>query len=111
MRMGEMAAHSSSGLGAGHKNVLAEREGGAIRYQYFNEPAAVMLFSPNDRLLAIAGQDSWLAVIDVTTGSELFRNDRLRARIRALTFSPDGARLATGHEDSTITLWEIPQTK
>jgi hypothetical protein len=74
-----------------------------------------LVFSPDNRLLATNALDG-IKLWDLATGQVVFRREmpeKVRSRITSgtyagcLAFSPDGRRLATGHPDSTILIWEV----
>jgi WD40 repeat protein len=44
---------------------------------------------------------------DVATGKQLLAHNAPAAYCWALSFSPDGSRLATGYEDSTALIWNM----
>ena|ERR1700722_9688287 len=44
---------------------------------------------------------------DLATGKELLRPGGHDAPVDSLAFSPDGKRLATGHQDSAILVWDV----
>jgi RNA polymerase sigma factor (sigma-70 family) len=74
-----------------------------------------LVLHPGGRHVAINDLDD-MAIVDVTTGKSV-QSFRMPEKIRAistpgsyascLTFSPDGRRLATGHPDGSILLWEV----
>jgi WD domain, G-beta repeat len=67
-------------------------------------------FSPDGRLLAAFRGDDTLHVWDAVTGKELWH---CRARgmyhlYPVMLFTPDSKSLITGHDDSTILIWRLP---
>jgi RNA polymerase sigma factor (sigma-70 family) len=75
--------------------------------------ATATLFSPDGRLLAVAGNDHSLTLSEVVSG-------QVRARIQveegdgnaaALAFSPDGRILAAGYPDRSIRFWDVDTGK
>jgi RNA polymerase sigma factor (sigma-70 family) len=74
-----------------------------------------LAFHPDGRHVAVNDLDD-IHLLDVTTG-EVAATFHMPERIRAgttpgsyascMAFSPDGRRLATGHPDGTILLWEV----
>jgi len=67
-----------------------------------------MAFSPSSRLLAVCGS-SRLALLDVTTGSELASYGRQTDQGCAVIFSLDGRTLFSGGRDGAVKVWRIPQ--
>src|SRR5215208_1881941 len=76
-------------------------------------PPASSPSPPDGRRLAVARPDG-LHLYDLPTGEEvLFRkaHDRFDALTpdsfaTAIAFAPDGKRIATGHADTTILIWD-----
>ena len=64
-------------------------------------------FSPDDTLLATAGDDSTVRVWSVETGEPLGTMTGHSSKIYTVTFSPDGTRIASGDNDNTIRLWDV----
>jgi WD40 repeat protein len=72
-----------------------------------NTVALAIAFSPDSRLLAVIGHNAisvWSCVEPVTR--PLF--EQKGPAYRAVTFSPDGRRLALGSDDGSVTLWDVP---
>jgi RNA polymerase sigma factor (sigma-70 family) len=67
-----------------------------------------LAFSPAGRTLAGAGEGR-LQVWDVATGRELLTRTGQDAQgcYDALTFSPDGTKLAVAYEDTTALIWDL----
>jgi len=69
-------------------------------------------FSPDGRSLAAVSRDGHICLCEPTTGKELRRLGRHRGIIKALVFSGDGQRLASGSwDDTTIRVWDLAGTR
>jgi WD40 repeat protein len=74
--------------------------------------AGLVAFRPDSRVYAVA---SWapdcsfniISLFDVVSGKELRSFDGLSSRVDSLTFTPDGNRLVTGMNDSSVLLWDV----
>ncbi len=64
-------------------------------------------FSPDGRVLVLAGADGNLRLLDAATGKERRTLRGHEAPVADLGFSPDGRMLASGSEDTTIIIWDI----
>ena len=76
-------------------------------------PSEVAAFSPDGRMLAIAGEGEEVTAVilrDVESGDRVrvLSGGHIRA-VTALAFSPDGKRLASGGSDGLVTVWD-PET-
>ena len=56
-----------------------------------------------------SGHGDEIKLWNALTSKELYTlNDDQASEVRAVAFSPDGQILASGHDDNTIKLWQIP---
>jgi WD40 repeat protein/tetratricopeptide (TPR) repeat protein len=67
-------------------------------------------FSPDDTLLASAGEEQIISIWDAEYGSELYHETAHADIITSLVWSPDGTWLASGSDDHTIRVWDIATT-
>jgi WD40 repeat protein len=76
--------------------------------QAWFHPAAVSsaAFSPDGRLLAIAGQDGTARALDTVTGRDALPPLRHGGGVNMVAFSPDGRRILTASEDGTSQQWD-----
>jgi RNA polymerase sigma factor (sigma-70 family) len=67
---------------------------------------------PAGSVLAVAGADGVIRLLDATTGKERGRLQGHRDRIHSLAFSADGTPLASaGQQDSTFRLWDVARAR
>jgi WD40 repeat protein len=66
-----------------------------------------ILFSPDSRSLATAGQDGLIRLWEACTGEQRVLFTGHRGGIVSLTFFPDGKRLASSGEDTTALVWDL----
>jgi WD40 repeat protein/serine/threonine protein kinase len=72
-----------------------------------NSPVYMLCYSPDRRLLAMAGQDSVVRLYDPATGQVAHRLATGQIEINGVAFSPDGAELATAGDDGTVRIWNL----
>ena len=70
--------------------------------------ARSLQFSPDGTLLAAGLSDGTVRIFELNEGSSFTLSPGHRAAVTDLAFSQDGARLLTGSEDCTASLWDIP---
>jgi WD40 repeat protein len=64
-------------------------------------------FSPDGRMLAIAAEGGTIRLVETASGKERARLTGHSGEVTALSFAPDGRRLASGSYDTTILVWDV----
>ncbi len=67
--------------------------------------------SPDGRLLALAGADGSIPVLDAFTGKELAHFRGHTGVVNALAFAPDGKTLVSASADTTALVWDVSKLK
>ncbi len=107
-------AIATSGLGSGPQ--IWSRDGvlrHALQGHALGGVATLLVFSPDARRIATACNwtssepDRTLRIWDVATGAAVSVISDHERIVRALAFSPDGARIVTGSEDSTLRMFDV----
>jgi WD40 repeat protein len=66
-----------------------------------------LTFSPDSRLLTIAGEDRAVHLWDIVKGEWLRHLQGHLGEVGTLAFSRDGRRLASGSQDTTALIWDV----
>jgi WD40 repeat protein/serine/threonine protein kinase len=89
---------------------LGNTDTGQCVHTSYSEPVIAAAFSPNGKRAATAGLERvWLW--DAATGKAIRSLQGHTGPVSSLAFSPDGARLVSGCEDSSVRLWDATTGK
>ncbi len=67
---------------------------------------SIMALSPDERLVAIGGEDGMVALYNLQSGSLIWERAAHPGRISGLAFNPDGSRIATCGLEGAVILWD-----
>lgn len=68
---------------------------------------AALSIDPTGRFVAVGGFSDSIHVINLAEEATVLEIDARCGDIRAVAFSPDGARLAAGGRDGTLRIWDV----
>jgi WD40 repeat protein len=71
---------------------------------YSSGPVA---FSADSRSFAVTAEPAELRIFETASGRERHRITGLPSRAHSLAFFPDSRRLASGHSDGTVLIWDL----
>ncbi len=74
-------------------------------------PTNAVAWSPDNTLVASAGQDGAITLRDAASGKQLSTFAAHAGGVSALAFSQHGDRLASAGADSTVKLWNVPERR
>src|SRR5262249_10506825 len=79
------------------------------RIELPEEGACPLGFAPDGLLFAVASSQpgSRIRLIETATGREIRKIEGFRGIVRSLAFMPDGKRLITGMDDSSVLVWDL----
>jgi WD40 repeat protein len=84
---------------------------GLIQFIGHTEMALAGAFSPDDKYVVTAGNDSTVRLWDIATGKEIRQFTGHTNTVWSVAFSPDGKALITSSLDGTVRLWDVETGK
>ncbi|MEK7467907.1 MAG: WD40 repeat domain-containing protein [Planctomycetota bacterium] len=85
-----------------------EPKGRLLRMQLQNG-VGDLRFSPDGKMLAVAGFDRLVHLFDTKSGQEVNTLEGHTGRVTCVAFSADSKVLATGSDDNSIRIWDLVQ--
>ena len=89
----------------GNINILDSRNGRILASVNHESALYALAVSPDRRLIAVAGSDRFVLILDADTLAVKHRFRAHDATISAVSFHPDLPILATGSTDHSLKLW------
>lgn len=65
------------------------------------------VFSPDGKMIASSGRDSFVRLYDVHTGNQFQNMKGHTGTVNCVAFSPDGGTIVSAGDDSTLRLWNV----
>ena len=92
----------------GHVKIFAVGDKRLISEAHFaQELTNAVEFSPDARLYVVTGNDGTAILATTSTGREVTRVQTAGIPLRRATFSADGKRLFTTHDDNVLRAWDL----
>ncbi|MET0974010.1 MAG: BTAD domain-containing putative transcriptional regulator, partial [Thermoleophilaceae bacterium] len=77
------------------------------RFSQGFDPASQAEVSPDDRVLAVAGEDGSLRLLDLHSGALRTATGPRDEPVERIAFSPDSRSVITANSDGTVNVWDI----
>lgn len=106
-------AHSGKWIVAGDRTgrvCIWDRSGNLVdSLEYSDKEVCAIKFSPDDKLLATAGQDSKIHIWRTGSWEHMCELNVNSGTITSIDWSPDGQRLVCGSRQKSVSLWDVKE--